>query len=197
MEHAWLTRLRWRRRGAWLWPVFAAITAVDAVIGHTLPASGETQTLLAAVLSAVVLNLIAVVLFSGPLGALARRVRPDLPRVVARDYAGTSIVVAVLTALLIAGLVHHPTVVDHRHALQDAIKRAQAFIGYRAPAEFRGNLTLTSTVTIEPESMYRTCVMSARHTRTYCVIVKTQLPFDRSVSFAGFESNEVFAGGAG
>ena len=62
------------------------------LIGHWLPPSGETQTLLAAALAACVLNLIAVVLLSRPLGAVLRRLRPDLPRVVARDYGGTVVV---------------------------------------------------------------------------------------------------------
>jgi len=79
MDGAWLARMRWRRRGAWQWPAFAAVTLADAVIGHALPASGETQTLLAAALAGLVLNLIAVILLSRPLGVAVRRFRPDLP----------------------------------------------------------------------------------------------------------------------
>ena len=45
--------------------------------------------------------------------------------------------------------------------------------------------------------MYRTCVISVDHRRTYCVIVRTWLPFQSSVSFAGYESNDVFAQGTG
>jgi hypothetical protein len=54
-----------------------------------------------------------------------------------------------------------------------------------------------NTVTIDPGSIYRTCVPSIGSRRTYCVIVKTKLPFERSVTFAGYESNSVFAGGTG
>jgi hypothetical protein len=197
MDGAWLARMRWRRRGAWLWPVLAIVTLADAVIGYALPPSGETQTPLAGALSGLVLNLIVVVLLSRPLGALLRRRRPDLPKVVARDYGGTVAVVAVAGALLLAGIVHRPSVLEHRRAMHDAIARAQAWIGDRAPEEFRRNLEFVSTFAIEPGSIYRTCVPSVDRKRTYCVIVKTHLPFARSVSFDGYESNAVFSAGAG
>jgi hypothetical protein len=56
---------------------------------------------------------------------------------------------------------------------------------------------LESTITIEPGHIYRTCVPSVDRRRTYCVIVKARMPFEHSVSFAGYESNAVFAGGTG
>ena len=189
--------MRWRRRGAWLYPAFAIATIADALIGHLLPPSGETQTVVAAVLAGWFLNLIAVLVLSWPLGVVLRRARPDMPKVVARDYAGTTAVVAVTAVLLIVGIAHHPSVVAHREAMRDAIVRAQAYIGARAPAEFRRNLEHVSTIAIEPGSIYRTCVASDRDTRTYCVVVKTHLPLAESVSFDGYESNQVFAQGLG
>jgi hypothetical protein len=197
MNGAWLARMRWRRRGAWQWPAFAAVTLADAVIGHALPASGETQTLLAAALAGLVLNLIAVILLSRPLGAAVRRFRPDLPKVVAKDYAATFVVVSVAALLLLGGLVHRPSVLAHQRAMRDAISRAQAWIGDRAPAQFRRNVEFVSTIAIEPGSIYRTCVPNVGRTKTYCVIVKTHLPFALSVSFDGYESNGVFSAGTG
>ena len=197
MDRAWLTRMRWRRRGAWMWPAFGALTASDALIGHALPPSGETQTLLAAAVAAIVVNLIVLILLTRPLGALLHRARKDLPPMVARDYAGTWLVIGVTAALLVAGIVHHPTILRHRDAMRDAIVRAQAFIGDRAPHEFRMNVSFESTVTIEPGNLYRTCVPSVDRQRTYCVIVNTNLPLERSVRFAGYEPNSVFAGGTG
>src|SRR5690242_1923100 len=111
MEAAWLARMRWRRRGAWLVPVFAIGIAVDAVIGHALPPTGETQTILAAALIAWFLNLFAVLALALPLGAAIRRARPDMPKVVARDYAGTAAVVMVTFVLLAIGLAHRPSVI--------------------------------------------------------------------------------------
>jgi hypothetical protein len=195
MDGAWLARLRWRQRGTWLWPTFVAATAFDGVIGHALPLAGETQSVAGGLVLGLVLNVLAVLFFSRPLGAALRRRRTDLPTLVARNYGGAVAVVSVAVVLLTVGLLHRPTVIAHQHALQDAITRAEAFIGSRAPEPFRENVTHTDTFTIEPGSIYRTCVPSVDGTRTYCVIVKTQLPFARSVTFAGYESNATFAQG--
>jgi hypothetical protein len=195
MEGGWLARMRWRRRGAWLWPAFVAATLVDAIIGHELPPAGESQTVAAAAVAGLVLNLLAVILLSRPLAALVRKARKDLPAVVARNYAGTVAVVAISAALLTAGIAHHPTITAHQSDMRDAITRAQAWIGDHAPAEFRRDLQLVSTFAIVPGSVYRTCVPSPDRQRTYCVIVKTYLPFARSVTFAGYEPNSIFSEG--
>jgi hypothetical protein len=200
---AWLTRtraryvrMRWRRTGAWLWPSFVVLVVVDGVIGRLLPPAGTTETLVAAGLLGLVLNVIAVVLLSRPLGMLVRRVRPDMPGVVARDYAGTLVVFAVSAVLLTAGLVHRPAIQARQRDINDAVARAQAWIGDRAPDEFRRNLQFVSLLAIQPGSIYRACVPSVDGKRSYCVIVNTSLPFQSSVRFSGYEPNSVLAAGA-
>jgi hypothetical protein len=179
-----------------MWPAFAGLTALEAVIGNALPPTGESQTLLAAALLGSVLNLLIVAVLSRPLGALLRRLRGDLPVVVARDYAGTLVMSLGAAGVLAVGLAHRSTIDAHQRALRDAIVRAQAFIGDRAPAEFRRHMLVTNSFTIEPGKVYRVCVPSAVGVRTYCVVVMTDLPFERSVRFAGYEPNSVFAAGA-
>jgi hypothetical protein len=117
--------------------------------------------------------------------------------VVARNYAGTSVVIAVSALILAVGLLHHASVVSNEQALQDATTRAEAWIGDRAPAEFRRNVMLSNTFAIEPGSIYRTCVPGRDGRRSYCVIVRTNLPVARSVRFDGYEPNSVFARGVG
>jgi hypothetical protein len=197
MEGAWFARVRWRWRGAWLWPTFAALTVADGVIGHELPPIGDTQTFVAAVLLGCALNLIAVILLRRPLGALVRRARPDLPRDVAGDYAGTGVVVAVSLVLLACGLANRSSIIADRNALRDAVVRAQAWIGGQAPAEFRRNVAQISTVTIEAGRVYRSCVPSVDGRRTFCVIVRRNLPMASSVRFDGYEPNSVFTQGVG
>jgi hypothetical protein len=197
MESGWWGRMRWRRRGAWLWPAFATAVVVDALIGHLLPAAGETETLIGAGLGALVLNLIGVVLLSWPVGLLVRRVRGDLPMLIARNYAGTLVVAAVTAVLLVAGLLNHASVLADQRAMSDAVSRARAWIGDRAPARFRQDVRFVSAFAIQPGSIYRACVPSADGRQTYCVIVNTKAPFPRGVSFGGYEPNAAFSEGVG
>jgi hypothetical protein len=197
MESGWLHRVWWRRRGAWLWPLFVLATVADAVLGHVRPPLGDAQSVASAALVGLVLNLLAVLLLSRPLGALIRRGRQDLPSVVARNYAGTALVAAVTTALIAIGVVHHDTIVANQRMLRDATVRAQAWIGDHAQSQFRRHVVFADTLVIEPGRIYRTCVPGDELSRTYCVIVKMQLPFSRSVAPAGHTPNSVFAEGVG
>jgi hypothetical protein len=197
MELAWLARLRWRRRGAWLWPAFATLTAVDAVVGHNWPPAGDGQTLAAAALLGCAFNLLAVLFGSRPLGALLRRARPDLPAAIARDYGGTVAIAFVTVALFSVGMAHHQAVQADRQAQREAVARAEAWIGDRAPAEFRRSLAAMSMFVIEPGRIYRACVRGAVSARTYCVVVDNRMPFASSVRPAGYEPNSSLAAGAG
>jgi hypothetical protein len=196
MDGAWLARLRWRQRGAWLWPTFVGVTALDAVIVHALPFMGDSQSLAGGIMAGLFINLLLVVLLSRPLGALLRRRRTDMPPTVARNYGGTAAVMVLPALLVLAGLVHRPAIQDQQRMMNDAILRAIAFIGDRAPDAFRANVVHTSTYAIQPGSVYRTCVPNAAGTRTYCVIVNTHMPLARSVVFGGYESNALFSQGA-
>lgn len=195
MERGWLHRVRWRRRGAWLWPMFVTTAIADAAIGHLRPTAGDSESVAAAAIIGLALNLLAVLLLSRPLGALLRHARGDLPGIVARNYAGTSVVLAVTIVLLALGLIHHGTIVSDEAAMRDATVRAQAWIGDHAPAQFRRNVPLSNTFVIQAGSLYRTCVPGRHGTRSYCVIVKPQLPFAQSVRFDGYEPNSVFGQG--
>ncbi len=81
-------RLRWRLRGAWLWPAFVVATLAEMALLHWLPVQGESTRWISAMLVAGCLNLIAVVVLGGPGALVLRRRRPDMPKVVASDYAG-------------------------------------------------------------------------------------------------------------
>jgi hypothetical protein len=195
MDGAWLVRARWRYRGAWLWPMFAVLSVVDGLVGHALPISGRQQSVAGGVVVGLALNLLAVVLLSRPLGAIWRRRRRDLPSLVARNYAGTLCLALITVGFVVAGLGNRSDLRSDDAAYRDAVVRAVAFIGDRAPAQFRRNVAHADTFTIQPDSVYRTCVPNSAHTRTYCVIVRRALPFGRSVVFDGYEPNSVFATG--
>jgi hypothetical protein len=195
MDSIWLTRMRWRRRGAWMWPTFVALTLADAFVVHALPLDGDSEALVPGLIFAGFWNFLAVVVVAHPVGALVRRARRDLPRFVARDYAGTWLMIVIAGALVAAGLANRSTVSSDGAAMKDAEARAIAWIGFRAPRAFRADLGRATTFTLQAGSLYRTCVPSAGGRRTYCVIVNDREPVNRSVHFAGYEPNAFFANG--
>lgn len=195
MDAGWLSRWRWRRRGAWLWPTFAALTILDGVVLHALPVAGDSQTLVGGIVAGLILNLLAVVLLSRPFGGVIRRRRRDMPVAVARNYAGTAATVLVTLIVVVAGLAHRSAINNDQRMLNDAVVRAIAFIGARAPEPFRANVAHTDTYTIEPGQAYRTCVPNRAGTRSYCVIVRPRLGMAQSVVFGGYEPNSLFSQG--
>jgi hypothetical protein len=196
MDGAWLARARWRWSGAWLWPAFVASALLDGAIAAVRPFVGDSQSFVGGVLAGLILNLLAVLFFSGALGTLLRRRRTDLPTSVARNYGGTFAVVTVSVAIAAIGLARHSGIVGRQRALVDAIVQAEAFIGDHAPATFRADATRTDTFTIQAGEIYRTCVSSQDGRRSYCVIVRPRLPLGQSVVFAGSEPNSLFSEGA-
>src|SRR4051794_37127425 len=126
MEQVWASRLRWRLRGATLWPAFAAFVVGDAVLMHFRPISGDRgPDWFPAVLLSGFFNL-AVVAVAAPLaGLLLRRRRRDLPQVIAGDRAGT-VLLGVLAAVLVAiGIANHGTAGGRRAALAAGVGRGR------------------------------------------------------------------------
>jgi hypothetical protein len=197
MDGAWLHRARWRWRGALLWPTFAVAVFVDGAIARFRPFAGDSQSFGGGMLAGMILNLLGVLLLSRLFGALIRRRRADMPASVARNYGGTLVIVLISAGMLAAGQARHPGIVHDQRVLDDVIVRAEAFIGDRAPPEFRVNANRTDTFTIQTGVIYRTCVPSRYRPRYYCVIVKPRLPLAQSVVPAGGESNALFSEGVG
>ncbi|HLH65796.1 MAG TPA: hypothetical protein VKV27_08835 [Solirubrobacteraceae bacterium] len=196
MEVAWLHRARWRWRGALLWPTFIVAAPADAVIAHLWPAVGSAESLGSGLLVGLVASLLAVVVGSPALGAALRLLRPGLPVAIARNYGG-AIAVSLVTATLVAlGLAHRDAIARSDALLRDALARAVAFIGFRAPAEFRSNAARPDVLVIQPDAIYRVCVPGREDGRWYCVVVRPQVGGSQGgVVFAGSEPNELLAQG--
>ncbi|HZV74895.1 MAG TPA: hypothetical protein VFF79_14360 [Conexibacter sp.] len=196
MERVWATRLRWRLRGAWLAPLLVVLTVGDALLIHYRPLAGDGRTVfVAALLLASFLNLVAVAALAPFVAMTLRRVRPDLPVVVARDRAGVALVLLVTAGLLLGGLLHHGTVVRNANALADAHMRAVAWIGVHAPAAFRRHVDLSDTIAVVPGSLYRTCAPDPAKGRAWCVVVRTHVPYPGGVRHDGGTPNAVFQAG--
>jgi hypothetical protein len=145
------------------------LTVVDAVLLKVLPIAGaDGPPVFGALLLALFFNLVAVALF-GRVGAwLLRRRRPDLPREIAEDRAGSFMLAAVTVTLVVIGIVHAPG----RDAAQDAQKAARevvrAYVLAHAPA-YRGQLGEMDTEQ-HSDDFFRTCVPG---TPPLCLLIDT------------------------
>ena len=192
MEREQLIRLRWRLRGAWMWPSFAALTLLDAVLLHVLPFQGDKAGLFPSLLVAALFNLLAVAVLAPLAGLAIRRRRRDLPRMIATDYAGTVLLGLVSLGILAGGIAHHASVRRDDEALRGAVIAGDAYIAHHAPPPFRDNAASSTTVTIEHGRTYRTCAPDLDGKRAWCVIVRAT-PRAQRVRFAGNEPNWSFA----
>jgi hypothetical protein len=201
MDAAPIIRMRWRQRGAWLWPSFVVLVLADGAIESWRPVLSDHGSPVLGVIQGWILSLIGIAVLSPALGWALRRVRSDMPKVVARDYAGAAICLLITGFLLVAGLIHHHVVVADRSALEDASATAEAYIGDHAPQQFQPNLHVLSTYEVQPRQIYRVCVHAAvrggasQGPTWYCVIVDRSKPFADSVRYAGSEPNSLLSEG--
>lgn len=172
MERASVTRLRWRLRGAWMWPTFVVLTVVNAVLLHALPIATDGIDLVPAALLSGFANLLVVAVLAPLSGRLVRRQRPDLPKAVAADYAGVTLLVAVTGALVVGGILHRPAVQRAERDLRVQAAAARTFLLTAAPPRVRSRLGAGDTIRLA-DGFYRTCVPEGRPRRAYCVFVRT------------------------
>lgn len=167
----WRGRLRWRLAGAWQWPAFFVLTALDTVVLSRLPFAGGRSTVIGSLLAAGLLNMIVLAAVPRPGGWLLRRRRPDLPREIAADYAGAAGLVALSVVLIAGGAIHRPALRAHDEALAFAASQARAFAGHRAPHRY---LPLHGQDTWQQgPDVFRTCFAGPDPKRDFCVVVRT------------------------
>jgi hypothetical protein len=184
-------RLRWRLRGAYQWPLFAAITIADAALLHWLPLAGDGTGWIPALLLAGCLNLIAVAVLGGIVGWLLRRRRPDLPKVVADDYAGSALLIGVAAAFLAIGLVHRPEVASDHAALRAQREAFERWVVNHGDAYSVAHVSLSTTLTLEP-TLFRSCAPRRDPRRWLCAIVDTTRDPPRVTPDPNRESNASF-----
>jgi hypothetical protein len=177
--HGRLRRLRWRLRGAWLWPTFAVAMVVDVLLLHYLPIAGNGRTgWVPAFLLAGCVNVVALAALGGLGGWLLRRRRGDLPKVVADDRAGTALVLLVSLTFLGLGLAHRPALREHADDVAALAAAARSWFASQAPPSYRRHIAAADTLQIA-EDLYRTCVPGEDTDRWLCVYLDTS---DRPVT---------------
>jgi hypothetical protein len=169
----WLTRMRWRMRGAWLWPVFVVLTLAEGVALEVLPITGDGPGgVLPGVLLAGFANLILIAAVAPVAGHFVRRRRSDLPRVVAQNYAGTALLLAFGALILAGGLIHRPAVLEAEDDLRAQAAAVHDYVVTQAP-EYRAGIALADPVRIQ-DDLYRTCVPGDDPKRWLCLFVNTE-----------------------
>lgn len=169
----WVTRLRWRMRGAWQWPSFALLTLVDGLVLDRLPPYGDGPgTFVACLLVAGFANLFVVAVLAPLAGRRLRRRRRDLPKIIADDYAGTALILTAAAALVVAGLAHRPAVAAERDDAAAAAARTHDYVLAEAPAEYRSRLGRMDVMRLKQDE-YRSCVPGPDPRRWLCLFVFT------------------------
>jgi len=172
-ERWFWTRLRWRLRGALLWPAFFALIVLDGLLLWRLPPYGDDGPgdLAGGVLLAGFANLFVVAVLA-PLAARAlRRAQPGLPKIIAVDRAGTALLVGLAALLVALGLLHRPAVDGQREDVQAVAVALHAYVNTSAP-EYARNLAGADHLRVEPE-LYRACVPGRDPKRPLCLFIGT------------------------
>ena len=172
VERVWHRRLRWRLRGAWQWPAFMVLTLVDAVLLVRLPPyDGGPEHLFPAVVLAGFVNLLAVVVLAPTIGRLIRRRRPDLPRLIAANYAGAASLAAISVVVVVAGLAHRSAMRAELDRQQVVAAAMQDFVVEQAP-EHRDSVATVDVIRIDRD-YYRACIPGDDARHWFCLFVST------------------------
>lgn len=198
-EHLWPRRLRWRLRGAWMWPAYAALTVLDGLILHWLPPVNADIDVILGLIVASFGNLFLMAAVAPWLGRrLAARERAsaggrpgEVPGVagteggpappgngvplsvrveVFKDRTAAILLGLATVGLVIAGLAARPLIVSETEDTERNAELVRDHVLAEAPHEIQRNLDTANTVRLEP-GFFRTCVNYDERDRAYCLFV--------------------------
>jgi hypothetical protein len=177
-ERFWPTRMRWRLRGAWMWPSFVAITVLDGWLLHLLPPERTGIDLIPGILLATFGNLVLV----GAVGPwLARRMWKRRPAAdpgappkaqleVLTDRIGTGLLVAGVFGIVAAGLANRPVIVVETNQRERAAKLLENYVEAHGDDELRRNLEASDTRRYA-DGYYRSCIPHDDRERATCFFI--------------------------
>ena len=191
-ERFWPARLRWRLRGAWMWPAFVVLTLVDGLVLHLLPPVRTGVDLVPAVLLATFGNLFLV---GAAAPWLARRMSQrgsgQAAREVLADRIGTGLLVAGVAGVLAAGLAARPSVVLETESREENASAVRDYVLHSGDDELVRNIETANTVRLG-EGYYRTCVARDDRRRYVCLFVDTRREPTRVVRDPSSEPNSAY-----
>jgi hypothetical protein len=184
-ERFWPARLRWRLRGAWMWPTFVLVTLIDGVVLHQLPPvrlglTREGMTLPFGIIVATFGNL---VLIGAAAPWLARRLAarepgpPGVPahirREVVQDRVGTTLLVLGLVGVIAAGLGSREVVISETKATEANANVVKRYVERSGNPELIRNLETANTMKLG-EGYFRTCIARDDRRSAFCLLVDTK-----------------------
>jgi hypothetical protein len=182
-ERFWTSRIRWRLRGASVWPVFVITTLLDGLILDMLPPVATTGlNYLEGVLIATFGNLFLVGALApfltkrlaqrrqvGPAGGAVPEVEVEL----LRDRVGSALLAAGVVASLASGLANRPLIVSETEASEQNARVVQDFVNRSGDEELRRNIETANTIRLG-EGYFRTCIARDDRDRFVCLLVDTE-----------------------
>jgi hypothetical protein len=178
-ERLWARRLRWRLRGAWMWPAYAVLTLLDAVILHELPPVSGGVDFIPALIVSSFCNLFLMGVVAPWLGRrLAKRepagagngVPLAVRTEVLKDRTAAVLLGLATLGLIAAGLAAQPLIVAETKETERNAELVRDHVLREAPAEVQRNLDTANTIKLE-DGYFRTCVNYDDRTRAYCLFV--------------------------
>ena len=177
-ERFWPARVRWRLRGAWMWPTFVVVTLLDGLIMWRLPPVGGGVDLIPAVLIATFGNLALIAAVAPWLARRTWKRRPAAepgapPRAqleVLTDRIGTGLLLATVVGVVVAGLAARPLVVSETRETERNANAFRDFILARGDEELIRNLETANTIELG-DALFRTCVARDDRRRYFCTLI--------------------------
>jgi hypothetical protein len=197
-QRLWPARLRWRLRGAWMWPSFVAITLLDGVLLHQLPPVRTGIDLIPGILLATFGNLVLV----GAVGPwLARRMWKRRPAAepgappkaqleVLSDRIGTGLLLASVVGVLAAGLAARPTVIAETDAKEEAARAIHAHVQESGDPELIRNEETAHAARLA-DGYFRICIARDDRESFSCFFVDTNEEPAAIVRDPSSEPNEI------
>ena len=125
--------------------------SLEGITLEALPIAGDGPGgVVPGVLLAGFANLIGVATLAPLAGRRLRRRRPDLPRPVADNYAGTALLCAIAAVFVGLGLVHRPSVVAEHEARRAQLAAVHDYVIAQAP-EYRAGIALADSLRLEQD----------------------------------------------
>jgi hypothetical protein len=176
--------MRWRLLGAWRWPLFLAVTVLDALVVVWLPPTGARALFVPALVICSFANLF---LIGAVAPWLARRTVarqgmakppsstfPPANHVeLLTDRIASAVLVLGLLGLVVAGLGNHKVVVAATDRLARGGEAAREFAVIHGPADVRRNARAAdiNSHELQQDGLFRMCIPYDDPTRAYCMYV--------------------------